>query len=285
MNVEKNNVLVGITVDRFRGIAPSAFLTIIQKMGVEFIEITKSVFDDLTSFVEQLGTIQTGFHLPNLHDAEFDFSFRERESEIQRLIQLINQHRHELNIKYCLSHPPENHRSSLSEDQLIAYLLENLNKLETPIILENIQTWDTTRFDNFFNQAKKVLGEKLIGQCFDAPHYFLQGEDPVEFLREQNGQIHFVHLSDCRKEYDAHLPFGLNGVLPVDEILAVLKAQKFQGIINLELLPRDLKDIKLLINSYLKVVRNFDRMKYFKSKLKLILYTPPLIRKMKGVFD
>lgn len=282
--MKKNNVLVGITVDRFRGIAPSILLTIIKKMGVEFIEITKSVFDDLPSFVEQLGTIQTGFHLPNLHDAEFDFSFQEREAEILKLIQLINQHHHELNIIYCLSHPPENRRYSLSEDQLIAYLLDNLNKLEVPIVLENIQTWDTVRFENFYNRAKEFLGKKLIGHCFDAPHYFLQGEDPVEFLKQRDGKINFIHLSDCRKDFDAHLPFGLNGVLPVDEILTILREQNYQGIINLELLPRNLKDIKPLINSYLKVVRNFDRMKYLKSKFMLVWYAPPLMRKMKRAF-
>jgi sugar phosphate isomerase/epimerase len=282
--VKKNNVLIGITVDRFRGIAPSVLLTIIKKMGVEFVEITKSVFDDLPPFIDQLGTIQTGFHLPNLHDAEFDFSFQEREAEIQKLIQQINQYHHELNINYCLSHPPENRRSSLSENQLIDYLLNNLNKLEVPIILENIQTWDSSKFENFYNKASNILGKKLIGQCFDAPHHFLQGEDPVEFLNQCNGKINFIHLSDCRKDFDAHLPFGLAGELPIDDILEILKAQNFQGIINLELLPRNLKDIKPLIDSYLKVVRNFDRMKYFKSKFMLILNAPPLMRKMKQVF-
>jgi sugar phosphate isomerase/epimerase len=282
--VKKNNVMIGITVDRFRGIAPSALLTIIKKMGVEFVEITKSVFDDLPSFIEQLGNVQTGLHLPNLHDAEFDFSFQEREPDVQKLIRLINQHRHELNIKYCLSHPPENQRSPLSEDHLIAYLLDNLNKLEVPIVLENIQSWNTARFEYFYNRAKQVLGDKLIGQCFDAPHYFLQGEDPLEYLKQHNGKINFIHLSDCRNGFDAHLPFGLNGDLPVDEILALLKEQNFQGIINLELLPRNLKDIKPLINSYLKVVRNFDRMKYLKSKFMLVMYAPPLVRKMKQVF-
>ena len=282
--MKKNNVLIGITVDRFRGIAPSVLLTIIKKMGVEFVEITKSVFGDLTPFIDQLGTIQTGFHLPNLHDAEFDFSFEEREAEIQKLIQQINQHHHELNINYCLSHPPENRRSSLSENQLIDYLLNNLNKLEVPIILENIQTWDSSKFENFYNKASNILGKKLIGQCFDAPHHFLQGEDPVEFLNQCNGKINFIHLSDCRKDFDAHLPFGLAGELPIDDILEILKAQNFQGIINLELLPRNLKDIKPLIDSYLKVVRNFDRMKYLKSKLMLVLNAPPLMRKMKQVF-
>ena len=280
----KNNVLVGITVDKFRGISPSVLLSIIKRLGLEFIEITKSVFDDLPFFVKNLGNISTGFHLPNLHDAEFDFSCQEKEPEIRQLIHLINNHYHELNINYCLSHPPENRRSSLSENQLITYLLKNLSKLEVPIVLENIQSWNMNRFGKFFDQAREILGEKLVGQCFDAPHYFLQGEDPVEYLKQSNGRIEYIHLSDCKRNYDAHLPFGLNGDLPIDEILATLKEQNFKGIINLELLPRNFSEIRPLINSYLKVVRNFDRMKYLKTKFKLILYAPPLMKKMKRIF-
>ena len=282
--MKNNNVLIGITIDRFRGIAPSVLLSIIKKMGLEFIEITKSVFDELPAFIDQLGDIQTGFHLPNLHDAEFDFSFHEREQDIHQLTDLINQHHQELNINYCLSHPPENRRSSLSEQQLINYLVKNLNRLRVPIVLENVQGWNNDRFQSFYNQAKQILGDKLIGQCFDAPHYFLQGEDPVEYLRQHDGKINFIHLSDCRNGFDAHLPFGLNGDLPVNEILATLKQQNFKGIINLELLPRNLGEIRPLINSYLMVVRNFDRKRYWRAKFMLIIHSPPLLKKMKQVF-
>ncbi len=282
--MKNDNLLIGITIDRFKGIPPSVLLMIIRKMGVEFIEITKSVFDDLPSFIKNLGSIQTGFHLPNHHDANFDLSYREREPEIQDLIRLINEHHHDLNINYCLSHPPENRMSSFSEDEIILYLLENLKKLEPPVILENIQSWGKLKFEKFLSKAKEVLGEKLIGQCFDAPHYFLQGENPVEYLNQSDGKIQLIHLSDCKRNYDAHLPFGLSGELPIDEILQILKQQNYKGIINLELLPRNLTDIKPLINSYLKVVRNFDRVKYLKTKFKLIIYTPILIKKMKQIF-
>lgn len=282
--MRNSDVTVGITVDKFRGLPPSVLLSVIRKMGVEFIEITKSVFDELPAFLEQLGEIKTGFHLPNLHDAEYDFSFHDREGEIQKLIGLINRHHRDLHIQYCLSHPPENRRSNWTMDQLIDYLLSNLAQLEVPIILENIQSWDMARFDRFYQRAQAVLGEKLIGQCFDAPHYFLQGEDPVEYLKLQNGKINFIHLSDCRKNFDAHLPFGLTGELPIDDILAILKDQRFHGVINLELLPRSIKDVKPLINSYLKVVRNFDRMKYFETKVRLIWYAPPLLKKMRSAF-
>ena len=281
--MRNDNLLVGLTIDRFKGISPTVFLIIVRKMGVDFIEITKSVFDDLPPFIENLGTIRTGFHLPNRHDAGFDFSCQEREAEINRLIHLINRHHQELHVQYCLSHPPEGNRSGRSEAEVIAYLLNNLKLLEPPIILENVQSWEQSKFEQFYLQAKDFLGEKLIGQCFDAPHYFLQGEDPVEYLINTNGTIQFIHLSDCRSGYDAHLPFGLSGELPIDDILRTLKQQDFKGIINLELLPRKITDVKPLIHSYLKVVRNLDRMKYYKTMLRLFLYRPILMNTIKKV--
>lgn len=278
-----DKLLVGLTIDRFKGISPSVFLIIVRKLGVEFIEITNSVFDDLPDFIENLGIIKTGFHLPNHHDAGFDFSSKERDSEIKKLIHLINRHHEELHIQYCLSHPPESQRSGRSEAEMIRYLLDNLKLLEPPIILENVQGWNQTKFEQFYLQAKDFLGAQLVGQCFDAPHYFLQGEDPIEFLKNTNGEIQFIHLSDCRKGYDAHLPFGLSGELPIDEILDTLKQQDFKGFINLELLPRKIADIKPLINSYLKVVGIFDRVKYFKTKIRLFLYIPVLKKTMRKV--
>lgn len=278
-----NGLLVGITVDKFKGIPAAALLMIVRKMGVEFVEITKAVFEDLSAFLAQVDGIQTGFHLPNRHDAGYDFSCPDRAADIEKLTQLINHHHHELNIYYCLSHPPEFPTATMSEADAIGYLLANLKKLQPPIVLENIQSWSQLKFERFFRQAQQVLGEKLLGQCFDAPHYFLQGGNPVAFLQQANGQIQFVHLSDCRQGYDAHMPFGLTGVLPIDEILATLKRQNFQGVINLELLPRRIGDIKPLVNSYLKVVRAFDRRKYWKARLRLIIYAPRLLRFMQQV--
>lgn len=278
-----DKLMVGLTIDRFKGIPPSVFLAIVRKMGVEFIEITKSVFDDLDPFIKNLGKIQTGFHLPNCHDAGFDFATRARESEIARLIDLINQNHRALHINYCLSHPPESVQSAWSERDSIGYLLRNLQKLAPPIILENVQGWDQDKFERFYQAAQHVLGEKLVGQCFDAPHYFLRGEDPVEYLVKTNGRIQFIHLSDCRNGYDAHLPFGVSGKLPIDAILSTLKRQRYKGFINLELLPRKLTDLKPLIESYLKVVGNFNWKKYLNTRLRLILYYSALKRALKKV--
>jgi len=267
--VKKKRTLVGITINKFKGISPTTFLKIVEKMGLEFVEISRPVFEDIAAFIENIGDMQTGFHLPNSHDDGFDLSYKERDDEIKELIRLINKYHKNLHIKYCLSHPPEKNRTTYSEEEATEYLLDNLESLEPPIIIENVQGWKQDRFDKFYARAKERLGEKLVGQCFDAPHYFLQGENPVEFLQHSNGEIKFMHLSDCKVDYDAHLPFDTGGALPVDDILHALKKQNYQGVINLELLPRSFSDMKPLVNSYLKVLRNFDQFKYLKAKFKI----------------
>jgi len=282
--VKKDRTLVGITINKFKGISPTFFLKLVQKMGLEFVEISRPVFDDIDEFVKNIGTIETGFHLPNSHDDGFDLSCDERDEEIQELIRLINTYQKDLHVKYCLSHPPEKRRTASSEDAATDYLLTNLARLEPPIILENVQSWPQERFDAFYRRAKERLGEKLLGQCFDASHYYLQGENPVAFLQQSNGEIKFMHLSDCKADYDAHLPFDMGGTLPVDEILATLKKQNYRGIINLELLPRNLSDMKPLIQSYLKVLRTFRRFKYYKSKVKIMRHQSILKKTFKKVF-
>ena len=124
------------------------------------------------------------------------------------------------------------------------------------------------------------MGTKLIGQCYDAPHYYTRGDDPVSILNSLDGDINnmikSVHLSDCTRDKDAHLPFGVGGELPVDEVLCTLKNQNYRGIINLELLPRSLSDLEAVVKSYLKVLKVFEKSKFYRTKLKLSLYMPIL---------
>ncbi len=282
---KKNELLVGLTIDRFKGIQPSTLIKIINKLGLEFAELTKSVFDDLENVKKTLGNMETGLHLPNLHDSGFDFSNKSRESDIKNLIKLINENHQELNINYCLSHPPEGKTAKEKWEESTNYLLENLKQIDAPLIIENVQSLDEKEFEAFYQKAKDVLGDKLIGQCFDAPHYLLSGNDPVEFIGKADGRMKCLHLSDCQDNFDAHLPFGQGGGLPVDEILAQLKKTDYSGFINLELLPRSWKDIRPLIDSYLKVVRTFSRKKYFKTKIRLFFYSILLRTKVKDAFQ
>lgn len=281
--MKKNNLFVGLTIDQFNGIKPSTLLNVVKKLGLEFVELTSSVFDDLSSCKENVGNMKIGFHLPNFHDKGYDFSCRNLDSQIQQLIKLINENYTQLNINYCLSHPPENDSDSTREES-IDYLLYNLKKLEPPVIIENVQGWDEESFKNFYDQAESVLGEKLIGQCFDAPHYLLSGNNPVKFITNANAKIRCIHLSDCKKGIDAHLAFGLGGDLPIDKILEAIRKVDYSGFINLELLPRNPKDISFVIKSYLKVIKVFDKKKYFTSFVRLIFHKSALEKTLKKAF-
>ncbi|OQX94957.1 hypothetical protein B6I21_07940 [candidate division KSB1 bacterium 4572_119] len=129
---KKNELLVGLTIDRFKGIQPSTLIKIINKLGLEFAELTRSVFDDLENVKKTLGNMETGLHLPNLHDSGFDFSNKSRESDIKNLIKLINENHQELNINYCLSHPPEGKTAKEKWEESTNYLLENLKQIDAP---------------------------------------------------------------------------------------------------------------------------------------------------------
>ena len=94
----------------------------------------------------------------------------------------------------------------------------------------------------------------------------------------------WIHLTDCKNNHDAHLPFGLGGSLPIDARLETLTERDFNVIINLELLPRTKTDIKTLINSYLKVIKSFNRIKYCKTKFKIYLFTPLISKTLKNTF-
>ena len=105
--MKKKSIAVGLTIDQFNGIKPSTLLKVVKKLGLEFVELTSSAFDDLNSCKKIIGNMKAGLHLPNIHDKGYDFSCRDRKTEIDHLINLINDNHQELNITYCLTHPPE----------------------------------------------------------------------------------------------------------------------------------------------------------------------------------
>ncbi|HDQ00429.1 MAG TPA: sugar phosphate isomerase/epimerase, partial [bacterium] len=284
-NMKMNNKpQIGITIDHFKGIKPPQLLKIVNRLGLEFVEITESVFEDLTEMKKNLGNIQTGFHLPNLHDAGYDFSDRKHQPDIRRLIGLINTHHQQLNINYCLSHPPEGKHNKSDFESASHYLLENLQQLKPPVLIENVQNISESQFRQFYSLAREKMGEHLLGQCFDAAHYLLSGNDPLEFVNRADGEVKCFHLSDCKANLDAHLPFGRGGELPIEEILSAIKQTGFQGYINLELLPRSMQDVKPLIDSYLQVVRTFNCVKFITTKFRLIFYSSLIKKYIKGAF-
>ncbi|MCR4439651.1 MAG: TIM barrel protein [bacterium] len=269
-------VQVGFTIERFRGIEPSVLLGLTRLLGLEFAEITRTVFAELDRVVPCVRHMQTGFHLPLVHDDGWDFSCADHQAEIDEVIELINTHRQALRITHCIAHPPEPELAAGQVESSVETLLRNLARLDPPLFLENIPGQSMEEFLALYTHAKEALGPKLLGMCFDAPHCYLRGMDPVAQLHALNGHIGCVHLSDCRPGSDEHMAFGLGGVLPIEAILATLRRLRYRGIINLEILPRSIDDLEPAIASYLMVLRALHPRKYVTTKLRLLVVRPLL---------
>lgn len=267
-------MLVGLTIEKFRGVEPSILLNFVRMVGVRFAETTESIFDDLASVLRVKKQVKLGLHLPIVEEDGYDFSCVAAKDRINHLIENVNNHWRELDLQYCLSHPPENHVHKVKGPVSKEFLFENLKRLEPPVIIENIQEVSGFKFSPFYEEARKALGEKLWGMCYDGPHAFLSRPDWLDLYEEFKQEIRVVHLSDCSKTDDLHMPFGQGGALPLDELLMRLQRDAYNGIINLELLPKSLKDLQPVIDSYLMILKKFNKSKYMRDKMRMMFILP-----------
>ena len=261
---------IGLTISDFGGKKPGELLALVRRFNVAFVEFNPTVFGDLPAVLENVNGMAAGFHLPLVSEHGYDFSSLNDKDRIDETIHLINQHRHELNLLYCVAHPPE----AASEDELtddhLDFLLENLQRLDVPVILENIETWSQSDFDRLLEMYGKLLKKKLIDLCFDPAHAYLRGENIFERFSNIAPRVRCIHLSDCKQGRDAHLPLG-EGDLPVAEFLQHVAKSHYDGIINLEVMPSSLEQVGAVVKSYLQVLRVFKKTKYVATKAKLAL--------------
>lgn len=267
-------VRVGLSVQKYKGIETSFILALVRRFGLEYVEITKSVFDELAKIKPLIKRIRAGFHLPIICEDNYDFSCPAYKKEIDELIDLLNIHWKTLNIKYFLAHPPEPAEAKGELHTSVPFLLKNLARLPTHVFIENVQSWNSDEFNQFLKEAKQVLGSQLSGICFDFPHFFVRGEDPIMHLANYNSQIKCVHISDCVRGKDLHLPFGMDGELPIDDVLNALEKHHYKDYINLELLPRSFDDLPFVVYSYLKVLKKFRPWKYYRTKIRTLVVLP-----------
>ena len=272
------SVLIGVTLDHFDGFTPSMLLGGLKILGIEFVEISHTIFSEVDNFSEKLGNIKTGFHLPIVHETGWDISCTEHENEINDLIKKLNQYKEKLHIQHIICHPPEKNNVDISIKTSKEFLLNNLKRLNIPVYLENTPHYNPEKFTQFYLEAKRKLGSRISGICYDAPHFFISGYDPVEQYQKMVKEIGCVHLSDCKKDKDVHLPFN-GGILPLHNILKKIRNSKFKGYVTLEILPHSLKDIDAYINSYLKTLYFLNFKKYIFTKLRLF-FLRPLIKKI-----
>jgi len=271
------SAVIGVTLDNFDGFTPSTLLGGLKILGIEFVEISYSIFNEVDVFSEKLDNIKTGFHLPIVHETGWDLSCTENKEEINDLIDKLNQNKEKLHIQHVICHPPEKDKRNKTIETSEKFLFDNLKRLDLPVYLENTPHFHPDKFRQFYLNAKKELGNKIAGMCYDAPHLFISGYDPVEQYNKMADNIGCIHLSDCEQNKDVHLPFN-SGVLPLNNILKTIKNSQFKGFVTLEILPHSLKDLDGYINSYLKTLYYLNLKKYLYTKVRLV-FLGPLIKK------
>jgi sugar phosphate isomerase/epimerase len=260
---------VGLTVSGFDGKKPSEILALMRRFGVSFAELNPTVVNDVDGILPFTDAMATGFHLPLMGEHGFDFSMLDAKERIDDTIDFVNRYRTQLNLLYCVAHPPEAHNGEESIETGLEFLIDNLQRLEVPILLENIETWPEREFDKLAEIIRAQLKRKLLGYCFDPAHAYLRGEDIFKRFSAIASKVRCIHLSDCLQGKDAHLPLG-HGELPVSRFLRHVAKHRYDGIINLEIVPQSLADAQTVVKSYLTVLRVFKKMKFIGTAVKLM---------------
>ena len=196
------------------------------------------------------------------------------------MIETLNANKDTLHIQHVVCHPPEAEEAEKQVDSSLDLLFENLGKLDIPIHLENVPSITPDQFDKIYKSAQNILGSRLSGVCFDAPHFYIRGHDPIKQFQKLNGRVSSIHLSDCLIDQDVHMPFKSGGSLPVHDFLQAVDSSDFHSFITLEIRPHSLKELDSYIYSYLTTLKYVNRKKYLTSKLRIFVLRPLIKRFM-----
>ncbi|MBN1561954.1 sugar phosphate isomerase/epimerase [candidate division KSB1 bacterium] len=269
---------VGVTVAKFQKFMPSFLIRGLKLLGMDFIEINQSILPEIDRFAENIGSLITAFHLPLVSENGWDFSCPDYKKEIDEMISTLQLYKTKLRIHHVICHPPEAEKAGIQLNSSIEFLLENLQKLAMPVYLENVPALNPDDFLQFYWRSEKELGATLAGMCFDAPHYFVDGHDPVDQFRTFRDIVGCVHLSDCLVGDDLHRPFNCGGAMPINEFLSTLRDNNFGGFITLELKPHSMKELGVYIDSYMMTLQHLNYKKYLTTKLRIFALRPLINR-------
>ena len=264
---------IGFAVNHFQGLPPARIIDALRLIGVEFVEINSAILPEWPSLIPALKNLTAAVHLPLVHEDGWDFSCADQADRIEAMIALINEQHEALRLRHAISHPPEGENAPL-DDTLVEYMFENLKRLEIPIYLENVPHMRVEVFQRIYQTGQRIMGEKLAGLCWDAPHYHVTGYDAITQFERDREKIGCIHLSDCYPDDDVHLPFDAGGSLYIDDILDMLHENKFKGFITLEIKPKSIEELDAFIHSYLKTLKYLDKPKYRRTRLALSLVRP-----------
>lgn len=272
----KQEVKVGFALEPIRGLSIDLIIDLLKKALLEHFEFNWRVIPKVNLVLKSLGKATTTFHLPIYARDNFDFSSNNNQydDEIQKVIKFINERKKELNIKYTLAHAPED------SDYSLDVMCERLSQIDTPIVLENVVGQSDEFFSDFYFKIKDKLGKQLAGHALDISHRYVNDwENWLNIAEELIPEIEYIHLSDCTKKEDLHLPLGL-GKMPFEQFFDFLKKIRYDGIIVLELKPNG-DQAGEIMNSSQYCIKPFSKLKYLRMKIRHFLIRLLLKKKEK----
>ncbi len=269
-------VLIGQTIQTHKGLECEHLIKFAKTLGIESCELNPQGvnFDNLDSVIEAVGDMITTFHLPVDEIDGYDFSFPEKQKEIDEVIKLVNENIDKLNIIVAVFHPVE-HQGEYET------LVKNVSQLKIPVVVENVMSRTDEDFLDYYNKLKKDLGKQLKGWLFDVAHSYIQNgsETYLDLLDKMPfDELEEIHFSDCNEGEDSHYSFG-SGVLPIKYILQNIKERGYRKIIVNEIDAHP--TIWDAINSYKLVAKYFKKSLYIKVALRKLIFKPIIIRKLR----
>jgi len=274
---------IGFGLEPIKGLGLDLIVSLLRKILLEHFEFNWRVIPKVEEVLKSLGSATTVFHLPIFNRDRFDFSSQNETYEIQmqEVVSFINQRNKDLNMLFVLAHAPEDPNASYE------LMFSRLEQIDVPIVLENVVGHTDEHFLDFYLQAKDYLGKKVAGHALDISHRYVNDwqtwlDIPDELVKD----IAYVHVSDCTKTEDLHLPLGL-GEMPFNDFFAFLKDIKYDGVINQELKP-DGNQADKIMSSSLHCIKPFSKTKYLRMKTRCTFLKPFLWfqrRKFKDVKD
>ena len=269
-------VLIGQTIQAYKGLECEHVIKFAKTLGIESCELNPQgvSFSNLDRVIEAVGDMITTFHLPVDEIDGYDFSFSDKQAEIDEVIKLVNENIKSLNIILAVFHPVE-HQGEYET------LVKNVRQLKIPVVVENVMSRSDEDFLQYYNRLKKDLGSQLKGWLFDVAHSYIQNgpETYMELLDKMPfDELEEIHFSDCNEKEDSHYAFGA-GFLPIRDILEDIKKRGYRKILVNEIDAHP--TIWHTIDSYKLVAKYFKKSLYRKVALRKLIFKPIIQRRLR----
>jgi hypothetical protein len=270
---------IGFALEPIRGLTLDTIISLLKKTLLEHFEFNWRIMPKIDLIVKTIGSSTSTFHLPIYDRDKFDFSSEDPsfETQIDETIDFINTWSKDINLKYTLAHCPEDPQPNYK------LMFERLARINNPIVLENVVGQSDEHFMDFYFQAKDYLGKQLAGHALDISHRYVNDwQNWLNIPKKLEKEITYIHISDCTKEEDLHLPLGL-GEMPYNQFFDYLKKIHYNGIITQELKPNG-DQAEEILKSSLLCIQPFSKIKSWRMKARHAIMRFLLKRKRK-VFE